>query len=156
MTFPHCMTRTPFLGTAPPPTLSSNSSSVLSLLRRLPSSRTVRSSPLFLHPAANLRSSLAEFTAYFNSRGLLPPLVDLNTHIQNVLKSVAASTSGETVTAIERLEDCLSSAVGSSNGVQTSYKCFTDPSGSLGNLENIFHGMFVVFFSHLFSLSKLT
>ncbi|GAA5850670.1 hypothetical protein JCM8547_001950 [Rhodosporidiobolus lusitaniae] len=100
-------------------------------------------------PPATLNIIQDKLDSYFDSLGLIPPVYDLKTHVQNAVRSVVSSTSGETVTSIERLQDCLVAATASSNGLQQNYKCFVDPEGSLGNLENIFYGVLQQFVGYL-------
>ncbi|GAA6001371.1 hypothetical protein JCM10207_006630 [Rhodosporidiobolus poonsookiae] len=100
-------------------------------------------------PPSTLTLIQNDFNSYFSSLGLIPPVTDLNTHVQNVLASVVASTSGETVTAIERLQDCLDGPLSSPGAVPTSYQCFTDLNGATGNLANVFHGALQQFVGYL-------
>ncbi|GAA6038229.1 hypothetical protein JCM8097_005804 [Rhodosporidiobolus ruineniae] len=100
-------------------------------------------------PPATLSIIQDDFTAYFNSLGLIPPVIDLNQYLQNVLASVVASTSGETVTAVEQAGECLERALTGSKNIQLTYDCFATSNGPVQHLENILNGVLQQFVGYL-------
>ncbi|GAA5991211.1 hypothetical protein JCM11641_001621 [Rhodosporidiobolus odoratus] len=69
--------------------------------------------------------------------------------MQNALASVVASTSGETVTSMEKMQDCLTASVANQKGLQTNYNCFTTSDGPSQHLQNVFHGILQQFVGYL-------
>ncbi|SGY21164.1 BQ5605_C016g08204 [Microbotryum silenes-dioicae] len=84
----------------------------------------------------------------FDNLGLIPPANDLNDHINNAIASVVASTSGETVTAIERFEDCFAQAT-KDNNLQTTRRCLTGPQSGVSSLFTLLSGVTQQFVGYL-------
>ncbi|KDE09252.1 hypothetical protein MVLG_00572 [Microbotryum lychnidis-dioicae p1A1 Lamole] len=84
----------------------------------------------------------------FDNLGLIPPANDLNDHINNAIASVVASTSGETVTAIERFEDCFAQATKDKN-LQTTRRCLTGPQSGVSSLFALLSGVTQQFVGYL-------
>ncbi|SCZ88266.1 BZ3500_MvSof-1268-A1-R1_Chr2-1g04297 [Microbotryum saponariae] len=84
----------------------------------------------------------------FGKLGFIPPANDLNNHINNAIASVVASTSGETVTAIERFEDCFAQATKDKN-LQTTRRCLTGPQSGVTSLFTLLSGVTQQFVGYL-------
>ncbi|SCV72138.1 BQ2448_4832 [Microbotryum intermedium] len=84
----------------------------------------------------------------FGKLGLIPPAKDLNEHINNAIASVVASTSGETMTAIERFEDCFALAIQDKN-LQTTRSCLTGPQSGVTSLFTLLAGVTQQFVGYL-------
>ncbi|GAA5886169.1 hypothetical protein JCM6882_004287 [Rhodosporidiobolus microsporus] len=120
-----------------------------SLSRYRTAANTVLEQFVGIVPPSTLTLIQDDFTSYFSSLGLIPAINDINTHLQNVLASVTASISGETVTAVEKLQDCLGGAFAGSEGLQTDFRCFTAVDGPAEHLANILHGVLQQFAGYL-------
>lgn len=71
---------------------------------------------------------------------MIPPANDLNSRLNDVMTSVTASFSGESVYAVERLQSCFKSATSGST-LQANQKCFTGPNSSFIALNTLFAGV---------------
>ncbi|GAA5933345.1 hypothetical protein JCM1841_001500 [Sporobolomyces salmonicolor] len=100
-------------------------------------------------PPSTMTVLQKQFNSYFASLGLIPPVNDLNTHLQNVIASVTASNSGEAVTGTERLQACLESALNGSTGLQQNYQCFMGKDSTWTSLNTLFAGIVQQFGGYL-------
>ncbi|KAK4701927.1 hypothetical protein P7C70_g4302, partial [Phenoliferia sp. Uapishka_3] len=99
-------------------------------------------------PPATLTAIQDKTTPFFLSLGLIPPANDLWIQVNNVMASVVASLSGESVTGIERAQQCFKAAIEGAKP-RTDRSCFTGPNSSLVSLNTLFAGVTQQFIGYL-------
>ncbi|GAA6020244.1 hypothetical protein JCM11491_003862 [Sporobolomyces phaffii] len=92
-------------------------------------------------PPSTMTEIQNQWNTYFASLGLIPPMNDLNTHLQNVIASITASNSGELVTGTQRLQDCFESATTAAGGLQKNYQCFVGKDSASTSMQTLFAGI---------------